>query len=261
MIPTLDAHAHLHPARAAGELAACGAVLSMTLSLDEAEAAAKQQVALITWGAGCHPRNLKAQAGFDALRFRSLLERRAVCGEIGLDGGSRVPLDVQLRTFRQELDVLRDIPRLASIHSYQATALVLEELANRPLAFPVLHWWTGSAAETRQAVSLGCYFSIHSQVSRQSKFRSWVPLERLLVESDHGYNDPPAAIPCRVEWVEFLVAQQYRVDVQLIRQTAWQNLAAIFQQTGTLRLLPEALAALLTTNAGLRWPQPPILGT
>lgn len=30
---------------------------------------------------------------------------------------------------------------------------------------------------------------------------SRVPPGRILVESDHGYNDPPAAIPCRIEWV------------------------------------------------------------
>jgi Tat protein secretion system quality control protein TatD with DNase activity len=78
-----------------------------------------------------------------------------------------------------------------------------------------------------------------TQVARQSKFHSWVPLERVLVESDHGYNDPPAAIPCRVEWVEYLVAQQFRVEVEHIRRTVWQNLAAIFKQTDVLRLLPE----------------------
>ena len=92
---------------------------------------------------------------------------------------------------------------------------------------------------------MGCYFSIHSAVARQSKFRTRVPPERVLVESDHGYNDPPAAIPCRIEWVEHLVGQQYGLGVREVRQLAWKNLAAIIHQTGTLSLLPEPLAALL----------------
>jgi Tat protein secretion system quality control protein TatD with DNase activity len=99
--------------------------------------------------------------------------------------------------------------------------------------------------ETRQAVRLGCYFSVHSAVARHSKFRTTVPRERILVESDHGWSDPPAAIPCRIEWVEHLLSQQLHCSREEVRQLAWQNLAAILQETGTRHLLPEALAAML----------------
>jgi hypothetical protein len=67
----------------------------------------------------------------------------------------------------------------------------------------------------------------------------------LLVESDHGWADPPAAIPCRVEWVEHLLAQQLGVSREEVRCLAWQNLAAIIRATGTRQLLPEPLAAIL----------------
>ena len=245
MLPPLDAHAHLDPARSADELTGSGAVLAMTLSLDEAALAVGRREPHIAWGVGCHPRKPRAQESFNPGRFRELAERAALVGEIGLDTGSRVPLEVQLRTFRQALEVVADLPRLVSIHSYRATGLVLEELGRRPVAVPVLHWWTGSAQETREAVALGCYFSIHSAVARHSKFRTAVPPERVLVESDHGYADPPAAIPCRIEWVEYLVAQQLGLDVQDVRRLAWQNLGTIVRKTGTLGLLPEPLAALL----------------
>jgi Tat protein secretion system quality control protein TatD with DNase activity len=100
-------------------------------------------------------------------------------------------------------------------------------------------------AETREAVALGCYFSVHSAVARHSKFRTAIPPERLLIESDHGYADPPAAIPCRVQWAEYLVAQQLGFPVMGVRQLAWRNLAAIVHQTDTIRLLPKPLAAIL----------------
>ena len=35
-----------------------------------------------------------------------MVELAAVVGEIGLDTGSRVPLDLQLRTFRQALEIV-----------------------------------------------------------------------------------------------------------------------------------------------------------
>jgi len=245
MLPPLDAHAHLDPDRTSDELVDSGAVLAMTLSLEEAALVVDRYEPQITWGVGCHPRKPKAQGAFDAQRFGELAERAAIVGEIGLDTGSLVPLELQLQTFRQALAVVAELPRLVSIHSYRATGLVIEELRRRPVAVPVLHWWTGAADETQEAVALGCYFSIHSAVARHSKFRTRVPPERVLIESDHGYRDPPVAIPCRVEWVEHLVAQQRGLDVKDVRRLAWENLATIVRQTGTLHLLPEPLAAIL----------------
>jgi TatD DNase family protein len=248
-LPSLDAHAHIDPSRPSDELADTGAVLAMTFSLAEAEVAIKRTEAHVIWSVGCHPRFLKAEASFEAEKFRGLAERTAIIGEIGLDAGSRVPPEMQLRAFRQILDVLTDLPRIVSIHSYRATGLVLKELRQRPVLVPILHGWTGSAAETSEAVELGCYFSIHSAVARQSKFRTRVPLDRILVESDHGYGDPPAAIPLRVGWVEHLVAQQYGLGVKEIRALVWQNFGTIVEKTGTLELLPEGFTSVLgSTN-------------
>ncbi len=92
---------------------------------------------------------------------------------------------------------------------------------------------------------MGCYFSIHSAVARQSKFRTAVPCERVLLESDHGWDDPPAAIPCRIEWVEYLVAQQLGLGVKDVRLLAWQNLSRIVFETGTLDLYPKAISDIL----------------
>jgi TatD DNase family protein len=152
-LPSLDAHAHLHLAHRSDELADAGAVLAMTLSLDEAAFAVKRSEPTITWGVGCHPRILKAQNAFDKERFGELAECAAIVGEIGLDAGSRVPLDLQLHNFREALDVIYGLPRLVSIHSYRATSLVIKELRQRPIAVPVLHWWTGTVDETTAAIS------------------------------------------------------------------------------------------------------------
>jgi TatD DNase family protein len=241
--PTLDAHAHIAADHPSQDLQGSGFMLGMTLSLNEAERVAGRQEAYIVWGAGCHPRMTRAQEAFDARRFSDLAERSAIVGEIGLDTGSRVPMELQLRNLRQALEVLAKVPRLVSIHSYQATGLILQELRQRPIAVPVLHWWTGTADETSEAVELGCYFSIHYQVARQSKFRTRVPPERILVESDHSYADPPAAIPCRFQWVEYLVAQQLRLTVEQVRDLTWRNLARIVRETNTWDLWPSTFLA------------------
>lgn len=244
--PTLDAHAHISPKSSLEDVEGSGTVLAMTFSLDEAEIVVNREIPNVAWGAGCHPRFPQSQGPFDIKRFEDVLKKTAIAGEIGLDTGSRVPLELQLKNFRQVLEVVSKLPRLVSIHSYHATGLVLKELRQRPIAIPVLHWWTGSADETTEAVELGCYFSIHSAVARQSKFRTRVPLERILVESDHGYHDPPAAIPCRIEWVEYLVAQQYKIEVKEVRDLVWRNLAGIINKTGTWNLLPESFVTILS---------------
>lgn len=248
MFPTLDAHAHLDPSRSPDELAASGAVLAMSLSLDAAERALNRTDPHIAWGVGCHPRFLRFQEDFNAMHFQTLAERTAFIGEVGLDTGSHIPMELQLKTFRQVLNVVTGMPRLVSIHSYQAAGLVIRELERCPIEVPVLHWWTGSVAETKKAVELGCYFSIHSAVARHSKFHLHVPPDRILVESDHGLNDPPAAIPCRVEWVEHLVAQQYGMEVKELRQLVFRNLARILHETNTTHLFPVPFIKLLAQS-------------
>ncbi len=248
-LPSLDAHAHLDCARTVDELADSGSILAMTLSLEEATLAIGRHDPQIAWGVGCHPRKLRAQESFDAERFRDLAERTAVVGEIGLDTGSHyahAPLETQLQTFRKALEIIADLPRIVSIHSYRATGLVVRELRQKPIDVPILHWWTGTVEETREAVALGCYFSVHSAVARHSKFRTAVPPERILIESDHGYADPPEAIPCRVEWVEHLVAQQLGLSRKGVRCLAWQNLATIVRKTNTHKLLSEPLLAKMS---------------
>lgn len=247
-LPSLDAHAHINPAYASDELVESGAVLVMTASLEGAALASDRQDPMVVWGVGCHPRKLKAQESFDVRRFKDLVDRTAIVGEIGIDIGSHykhASFEKQLQTFRAILELVAERPRIVSIHSYRATGLVVKELQQMPIAAPILHWWTGNVEETQEAVTLGCYFSVHSAVARHSKFRRYVPPERILLESDHGYADPPAAIPCRIEWVEHLVAQQYGLSREAVRRLAWKNLAAIVQKTNTQKLLPEQLLAIM----------------
>ena len=232
MLPTLDCHAHLDPSLSPGEFSSSGAVLAMSISLAEAEKSLERQDPFIVWGVGCHPRLLRYQEAFDPDIFQQYAEKALIIGEVGLDTGSRVPLETQLTTFRQVLRTAATLRKIISIHSCQAIALVLCELQKCPIDFPVMHGWSGNVAETKLAVEMGCYFSIHSQVARNSKFRLHVPSDRILVESDHGYNDPPAAIPCRVGWVEYLVAQQYQLDVTELRRLVWRNFSRIVHGSG-----------------------------
>lgn len=88
---SLDAHAHIDPSCSSAELSEAGAVLAMTLSLDEAEKVLPRQEPLIAWGVGRHPRKLVAQNNFDPDHFAGLALRSPMIGEIGLDVAYHVP--------------------------------------------------------------------------------------------------------------------------------------------------------------------------
>ncbi|MEW5826403.1 MAG: TatD family hydrolase [Candidatus Bipolaricaulota bacterium] len=245
-LPPLDAHAHFAPTCRSEELDGLGAALACTLSLAEACGALLRKTPHVQWGVGCHPRRVDAQSSFDPDWFGELTERTPLVGEVGLDArGSKVAIENQRRVFREVLRSVARRPRIVSIHSYSATRLILDELRQTPVAAPILHWWTGTAAETREAVALGCYFSVHSAVARRSIFRTAVPPERLLVESDHGWGDPPAAIPCRIEWVEHLLSAQLGRPREDVRRLAWRNLTGIVRRTETRSLLPAEFARQL----------------
>jgi TatD DNase family protein len=248
-LPALDAHAHLDDALAPPAFAASGFVLAQTMSLGQAERALGRRDPTVVWAVGCHPRFVAAQEAFATDGIERLIAATPVIGEVGLDSGSRVPIQTQLHTFREILDRARAAPRIVSIHSFHSTSEMLDELERRPLVGAILHWWTGRAYETRRAVGLGCYFSIHAAVARRSIFRRHVPIDRVLIESDLGEKDPPAAIPLRVGWVEQLVAQQYGVSATEVREASWRNLACLAEITHTANLFPPAFYTALTRRS------------
>lgn len=73
--------------------------------------------------------------------------------------------------------------------SARATGLVVRQLHEfRPDA-AILHWWLGSPEETEAAVEAGAYFSVNASQARSWESLRLVPLDRLLLETDHPFGD------------------------------------------------------------------------
>ena len=59
-----------------------------------------------------------------------------MAGEIGLDTGphyAHASLETQHQTFREVLEIVADMPRIVSIHSYRATEPVIRDCDERQL--------------------------------------------------------------------------------------------------------------------------------
>ncbi len=248
-LPPLDVHAHIHPKIDASQLALInGVVFAATRSLDEAAEALTRSDRLIAWGVGCHPGVPEAQRGFSARRFAALLDQTAIAGEIGLDGRSRVPLATQAKTLRLALGILQSKPRLASLHSFAATGKLVHELEGLPSSGFVLHWWLGNEDQTRQALSLGCYFSINASSVRRTDVLGMIPLNRVLTETDHPYGDHLGRAPHRpggLDDVEAALARHFDLSHDALRTQVWRNLDQLVRETRCAGLLPRSIRSLL----------------
>ncbi|MPW23056.1 TatD-related deoxyribonuclease [Paraburkholderia piptadeniae] len=141
---------------------------------------------------GLHPQLVAERESELALLERYLPDTRYV-GEIGLDAGPRFyrSFPAQERVFDHILRACAEHgDKILTIHSVRSVAKVLGHLER---ALPVdrgqavLHWFTGTAAEARRAVEMGCFFSVNAEMLRSAKHRkliSGLPLERVLTETD-----------------------------------------------------------------------------
>jgi TatD DNase family protein len=248
-LPPLDAHAHIDADIASSDLDDLDAlVFAVTRSLDEAEVATQRSDRLAIWGVGCHPGLKKAQDAFDVERFDELLQRTPFVGEVGLDGSSRVPMEQQTRVLAGLLEALASSPRIASLHSYGATAETIEALGTDPPPGIVLHWWLGTPEETKRAVDLGCYFSVNSSGARRAEVMRSIPADRLLTETDHPFGDRrsgPGRRPGQVGDVERAIAVSLDLDPPEVRRLVWANFASLVRLTGCSGQLPRQVRVAL----------------
>lgn len=141
---------------------------------------------------GLHPQ-LVAERGGELPLFERYLPEARYVGEIGLDAGPRFYKNfaAQERVFEYILHACAEQGgKILTLHSVRAVAKVLGHLER---SFPpdqgraVLHWFTGTSAEAKRAVALGCYFSVNGEMLQSPKHRQTVmglPLDRLLTETD-----------------------------------------------------------------------------
>ena len=190
---------------------------------------------------GLHPQLVAERAGELSLWEKYLPETRYV-GEVGLDAGPRFyrSLDLQKQVFECILKACeRAGDKILTVHSVRATPAVLDMVeAHLPSSRGrvVLHWFTGSKAEARRAIDLGCYFSINGEMLRNERHRTMIatlPIERILTESDGPFTQVlgrpahPADVLMSVE----LLARTRGIDPDAAASTILTNLKRLNKPT------------------------------
>lgn len=249
-LPPLDLHAHVSPKTSATDLERLGAVVfAATRTLDEYKSVKDRNDQVTIWGVGCHPGIAEAQSAYDPTKFAELISSSAYVSEVGLDGRSRVPMADQDRVFRSILTHLQETPRILSVHSSGATGRTLEALEAIRVKGAVLHWWRGTEAQTKRALDLGCRFSVNAANMQHAEDLLMIPLDRLLVETDHPSGDRSSSSPRQpgaIADVETALARLHGTTTEKIRQQTWVNFSHLVDEAKVGALLPNPVQRMLS---------------
>ena len=143
-------------------------------------------------GLGLHPQ-LVAERADELLLFERLLPQARYVGEVGLDAGPRFwrSMQAQELVFERILFACAEQGgKILSVHSVRTVTKILdliEKILPVERGKVVLHWFTGTAAEARRAIELGCYFSINSEMLSSPRHQTLIanlPADRILTETD-----------------------------------------------------------------------------
>jgi TatD DNase family protein len=145
---------------------------------------------------GLHPQLVAERSGELALWEEYLPQARYI-GEVGLDAGPRFyrSFEQQKRVFARILALCAQAGgKILTVHGVRAASTVLDMIeAQLPTTRGqvVLHWFTGTEAEARRAIGLGCYFSVNAEMMNSVRSRGLVaglPLNRILTETDGPFT-------------------------------------------------------------------------
>ena len=247
----VDSHAHIDDSRFDADrdavlerAAAAGIELIVNIGADMASSA--RSIALaekypqIYAAVGMHPHDAKEMQEQDYSQLQRWVAHPKVVaiGEIGLDYHYDLsPRPVQKEVFLRQLDIARQTGKPFIVHEREAHADTFEIIrtAAKGLA-GVFHCFSGSIETAREYLKLGFYISVAGPVTfpksaKTKEVARYVPLDRLLVETDSPYLTPQA----------FRGRRNEPAHVRLVAE-----------EIAALRNLPLAELALATTQNARR---------
>jgi len=178
------------------DLASSRQILSMVKKFPSIEAAV-----------GIHPNDIKPDFESEISELRSLLRSEPIVavGEIGLDEYHHlVPIDLQIRCLKQQLDLADEFHKSVIIHSRESLfriTPILEAWSNarksegKKPPFGVMHSFEGNVSEATQYIKMGFLISLAGPVTYKNasvkiELAKTLPLDALLLETDAPYLTP-----------------------------------------------------------------------
>jgi TatD DNase family protein len=162
-------------------------------------------------------------------------------GEIGLDGHYTLsPMPLQKKCFEHFLDIACEVNKPVVVHVRETHREVYERLSSRTKRGlrGVIHCFTGTKDEAKQFLDIGFYISFSGIVTFKNSAElaqtsNYVPLDRLLIETDAPYLAPvphrgkanePSFLPATATFL----AQMRCLTPESLAEATTQNATALF---------------------------------
>ena len=205
-----DSHAHIDDDRfdkdrdqVIARAAAAGVSLIVNIGADMDSSARSialsEKYSCVYAAVGMHPHDAKEMREQDYSRIESWAAHPKVVaiGEIGLDYHYDLsPRPVQREVFWRQLDIVRKTgkPFIVNEREAHADTLSIIKTAARDLQ-GVFHCFSGSVETAREYLNMGFYISVAGPVTFPKSIKTkevarFIPLDRLLVETDSPYLTP-----------------------------------------------------------------------
>jgi len=195
---------------------------------------------------GVHPTSIveARPEDFDAVAGWAAMPEVIAVGETGLDFyWDKAPPERQREVFRWHLDLARSHGLPVSVHSRRAETAVLDILEDLPPPGAAIHCFGGSKDEARRAMDLGYYIGVDGPVTFKKsvdlqELVRWLPLDRLLLETDCPYLAPhphrgKRNEPAYLALIAASVAVLKGVPVEEITQATTTNAFRLFPRMKT----------------------------
>lgn len=205
----IDSHAHidgreydadrrqvLQRARAAGVVAIIN--IGADLASSRRSVALAQAHPEVYATVGVHPHSASRLTDETISQLKTLAQSPKVVaiGEIGLDFYRNLsPQADQWRAFQAQLDLAGELGLPVVVHDRDAHEEILEMLKEHPRLRVLMHCFSGDLNLARRSLDLGHYLALGGPVTfdngrRAQEVARWVPLDRLLLETDSPYLTP-----------------------------------------------------------------------
>ena len=252
MTSFIDTHCHLDilestPEETIIEAKQAGVQRMVTIAVDEPSldfvSSTVQEFPAVYGSVGFHPHDASKLTKSLLQKIRQLAEEQhklIAIGETGLDYHyMNSPAEIQQQAFRKQLQLAVELNLPVILHSREAETDTLNILQEFPVpSHGVAHSFTSSIEMARTLVDMGWYLGINGIVTFKNaedlrKVVRWLPLERLLLETDSPFLAPipfrgkpnkPAHIPA----IATFIAELREISLEELAQQTTANAQRLF---------------------------------
>jgi TatD DNase family protein len=192
---------------------------------------------------GVHPHNAKEidDQTYTILRELCRNEKVKAYGEIGLDFFRNLsPRDVQLKRFREQIGLAKELGLPIVVHDREAHEETLEVLKSEKAeeCRGIIHCFSGDYRMAEECIDMGFYISVPGSITFKNAVRfqevvKRLPLESLLLETDAPFLTPvpfrgTRNEPSYIQYTAQKVAEIKKVSFEKMAEVTTENALRIY---------------------------------